>query len=388
MMRGALGPYPTTREASGTAWQPDSAPHEALHGVRDGWMFMAHGFAQVAYDNQGGKRGAQRTLSSNMFMIRGSRGAGPGTFGFRAMFSGEPFTIGRSGYPLLLQTGETADGRRPLIDRQHPHDLIMELAATYSIPISDKSSFFAYFGLPGEPALGPPAFIHRLSSEEIPEAPISHHWLDSTHVTYGVATLGIVRGNLKLEGSVFKGREPDERRNNFDSPKFDSYAFRFSFNPATHWAFQASFGHIRGREQLEPKVNTDRIILSVIHNRNWNGNNWQTLLAWGRNIDRPKSTTDAFLLESTISLRERHAVFARAERTDKNELFEEGDPLAGRVFRVGKASFGYVYDFLRASHLRAGIGGLASVALLPSELRSTYGRTPVSGMAFLRFRLR
>ena len=388
MVNGMYGSYPIARETSGTSWQPDSAPHDGLHVMKKEWMLMLHGFGEVTYDRQGGDRGAVKTFSSNMFMFMATRPLGPGTVGFRTMVSAEPLTIGKNGYPLLLQTGETADGRTPLIDRQHPHDLFMELAVTYSFSISDQTSLFGYFGLPGEPALGPPIFIHRFSGEEIPEAPISHHWLDSTHVTYGVATLGLVRKNLKLEGSVFKGREPDERRFNIESPKFDSYAFRFSFNPTADWALQASFGHLRGREQLEPDVNTDRVTISAIYNKRWNQYNWQTLLAWGRNIDKPLHTTDAFLLESTLAIRERHTLFGRVERTDKDELFGEGDPRAGEVFNVGKGSLGYVYDFFNRSHLKAGLGALGSVALLPAALKPSYAGTPLSGMLFLRLRLK
>ena len=36
--------------------------------------------------------------------------------------------MGARGYPNLFATGEVANGR-PLVDRQHPHDLFMELAA-------------------------------------------------------------------------------------------------------------------------------------------------------------------------------------------------------------------------------------------------------------------
>src|SRR5580765_3870890 len=149
-----------------------------------------------------------------MGMAMARRTLGPGSLGLRSMISVEPATIGKVGYPLLLQTGETADGRAPLIDRQHPHDFFMELAASYSHRLSEHSSLFAYVGLPGEPALGPPAFMHRFSGEDNPEAPISHHWLDSTHIAFGVVTVGYVLGGLKIEGSVFRGREPDQSRYN------------------------------------------------------------------------------------------------------------------------------------------------------------------------------
>src|SRR5206468_8154265 len=157
-----------------------------------------HGTGEVAYDNQGGPRGDEKLFSSNMLMGMAQRSLGPGTLGLRAMLSLEPGTIGKEGYPLLLQTGETANGRTPLVDRQHPHDLFMELAGSYSVA-SGNRSLFIYGGFPGEPALGPPAFMHRYSGANIPVAPITHHWLDSTHITFGVLTAGAVVDRVKVE---------------------------------------------------------------------------------------------------------------------------------------------------------------------------------------------
>jgi len=387
-MPGAFGPYPATRDASGTSWVPDSAAHQGIHLMKNDWTLMVHGNAEVVYDSQEGSRGADKTYSSNMLMLRATRPLGPGRFGFHGMVSAEPLTIGRQGYPLLLQTGETADGRTPLIDRQHPHDMFMELAVTYTLPLSDSSAVFGYFGVPGEPATGPPAFVHRFSGEEFPAAPITHHWLDSTHVQFGVATLGYVHKNLKFEASVFKGREPDELRFNIDAPKFDSYSFRASYNPTSNWALQASMANIRSREELTPNVNTGRVTLSAIYNRSWDGKQWQSTFAWGRNIDRPVRATDAYLLESTVAFGEKHTLMARLERTTKDELFLEGAPLAGQPFTVGETSFGYIYDFLRAAHLKTGLGGLVSASFVPAALKPTYGGTPISEMIFLRFRLR
>jgi hypothetical protein len=176
-MKGMFGSYPMIRESSGTSWQPDSSPHQGIHFMKEDWMFMAHGSASVVYDDQRGKRGNRDVYSPNMLMGMAQHPLASGTWGLRGMFSLEPLTIGSRGYPILLQTGETADGKEPLIDRQHPHDLFMELASTYSVPINQDTSAFVYFGLPGEPALGPPAFMHRFSGMEIPEAPITHHYL-------------------------------------------------------------------------------------------------------------------------------------------------------------------------------------------------------------------
>lgn len=352
------------------------------------WMLMLHGYGQLAYDEQGGKRGATKTFSSNMVMLIGTHPLGRGTFGFRSMVSLEPLTIGKNGYPLLLQSGETADGRTPLIDRQHPHDLMMELAATLSLRLSEHSSAFAYFGLPGEPALGPPVYMHRFSGEEFPVAPITHHWLDSSHITYGAATLGVVRKNLKLEGSVFNGRESDQFRYDIESPNFDSYAFRLSWNPQANLALQMSFGHLRSPEQLEPEVSQNRLAASALYNKPREGGNWQTLFAWGRNIDKPGRILDAFLVESALAVRPRHTFLLRAERVEKDVLFQAGDPLAGMSFTVREGSLGYIYDVLNGRRFKAGLGGLAMVSIVPGAAKPSYGGTPLSGIVFLRLRLK
>jgi hypothetical protein len=303
------------------------------------------------------------------------------------MLTLEPATIGKSGYPLLLQTGETADGKTPLIDRQHPHDLFMELAATYSVPVGEQSSLFAYFGYPGEPALGPATFMHRFSGMDNPEAPITHHWLDSTHVTFGVATLGYVWRQFKIDGSIFTGREPDENRWNFERARFDSYSARLTWNPAKAWSMQVSYGNIHSPEQLAPGIDVERVTASVAWHHRWDENNWQTTLAWGRNIQHPGADLDGFLLESLVNFHKTHTVFGRIENVEKDELFPPSDPRDGEVFRVTKMSIGYIYDFPKWHYVRFGLGGLGSVHFLPGQLTPTYGETPVSFMLFVRAKL-
>src|SRR5205807_2759984 len=144
------------------------------------------------------------------------------------------------------------------VDRQHPHDLFMELSASYSHKLSDKDSIFFYAGLPGEPAFGPPAFMHRLSIMDSPEAPISHHWLDSTHIVFGVLTTGFVHDDWKLEVSQFTGREPDQNRYDFDPIRLDSTAARASWNPDPRWSVQVSWGHLNSPEQLTPQIDENR----------------------------------------------------------------------------------------------------------------------------------
>jgi len=381
-MQGMLGPYAMSREASGTAWQPESTPHTGVHATRGPWELMAHGFVSLIYDDQDGPRGDEKTFSENMLMGMAVRPLGTGRLGLRAMLSAEPWTIRKEGYPLLFQTGETANGVDPLIDRQHPHDLFMELAATYSRPVGTDGSVFVYLGLPGEPALGPATFMHRFSGMENPEAPLGHHWLDSTHITYGVATLGWVRGSVKLEGSVFTGREPDQDREGIESPKLDSWSLRASWNPSPDWSLQVSRGFLNSPEQLEPEVDTERTTVSAIYNRPLATGNWQTTLAWGRNAKDPGETTNSLLLESAAT-RGRHTLFGRAERQENDELLGHGD----EVFDIGKLSLGYIYDVVHTGPLKGGVGLLGSLALVPDELEDVYGDSPVSWMAFVRARM-
>ena len=383
-MRALYGGYAMTRESSGTSWQPDASPHEGIHAMAGEWSTMTHGFANLIYDRQGGPRGDTKTFSTSMLMVMGQRALAEGTLGLRGMVSADPF-MGKRGYPLLLQTGENANGA-PLIDRQHPHDLFMELAASYSRPLTDRSSVFAYVGLPGEPALGPPAFMHRFSGEDNPEAPISHHWLDSTHIAYGVVTLGYVFGNMKIESSVFRGREPDENRYNIETGKLDSASIRFSYNPGSDWALQLSRGRLKSPEESQPDVDINRTTASAIYQRSFAAASWQTTFAWGRNAPSQGDATDAFLLESAVRMRQTHTFFARAERTEKNELFPAGEPLAGETFRVGRLTLGYVYDFPRDGHYKIGVGGLVSRYSLPSELEPSYGN-PTSFMLFARVKI-
>ena len=388
-MTGAFGPYAMAREASGTAWQPDSTPDGGLHVMLGQWMLMAHGYADAIYDGQGGPRGAVKGFSASMGMLMAQHPLGEdGTFGLRAMMSLDPL-MGANGYPLLFATGETADGRTPLVDRQHPHDLFMELSGSYSLKLSPGSSVFFYAGLPGEPALGPPAFMHRASGIDIPEAPITHHWLDSTHITYGVLTAGYVHDAFKIEASVFRGREPNQERYDVEAPQLDSFSARLSYNPGPNWSMQASWGSLASPEQLAPRINENRVTASVAYNLPFGrGNNWASTFAWGRKMDSPGHDLDGFLIESELVLHDLNTVFARAERVDEDELFDldTASPLNGRIFTVDKLSVGYIRDIQVAPHLKLGAGGLVSRYAYPAALDRTYG-SPTSFMLFLRVRL-
>jgi outer membrane receptor protein involved in Fe transport len=228
--------------------------------------------------------------------------------------------------------------------------------------------------------------MHRFSGEDNPEAPISHHWLDSTHITYGVVTLGYVYDRFKIEASAFRGREPDERRYDIETGKLDSASIRLSYNPTPDWALQVSRGRIKSPEELHPDADVDRTTASAIYHRAFGAADTQTTLAWGHNSPNHGEATNTFLLESAARFSRSHTLFGRAERADKNELFPESDQRADQRFRVGKLTLGYVYDLPRDGHLKLGVGGLMSRYRLPSELTPVYGN-PTSFMLFARAKI-
>ncbi len=384
-MAGISGRYAMSREGSGTSWQPESTPMPGVQAMHGPWMTMFHALAELVYDDQGGPRGDTQVFASGLAMFMARRELSQGAFGVHLMASTDPF-MGRRGYPLLFQTGETANGRDPLIDRQHPHDLLMEAAVIGSLDLPGSAALFVYAGLPGEPALGPSAFMHRLSGMDDPEAPLSHHWLDSTHIAWGVLTGGYSWKELRIEASAFNGREPDQNRYNIEVHPLDSWSGRLSYNPAPDWSLQLSTAYLVSPEQLQPRVDLYRTTASASYNApalRW----WQTTLAWGRNRPTAGEASAAWLLESAARIGAEDTVFGRLERVSKDELFLAGTALYGRGFDVGKLSLGYIRDFAHIEALELGLGGLVSLYSYPSALEPAYGRRPVSFMVFVRARL-
>ncbi len=380
-MSGALGDYPMSRDASGTSWQPDSTPHEMAHILRGNWMLAGHAVLNAVYDDQGGPRGDRREFVAGMVMGAARRTWPTGdSLALRAMLSPDPF-MGKRGYPLLLAAGESADGAIPLVDRQHPHELVMELSATWSTPLGENASGFVYAGLPGEPAFGPPPFMHRAAAMASPEAPITHHWLDSTHITFGVLTAGLVRGAWKLEASRFTGREPDQDRYDIERPRMDSTAVRASWNPSRNWSLQVSWADLASPEQLEPELDQERLSASASYGA-WfdDARGWTASLAWGRKTPTGEQASDAFAFELAVVPVVDWQVFGRAERIETHDLtaFEE-------TFDVGKVSLGLIRDFRVSERVTLGFGALHSFNFIPDRLEASYGGDPDGTMVFIRF---
>lgn len=356
--------------------------HEGgLRWTFDPWVVSAHGFVNQIHDHQGSRRGGDKDFSTSMFMAVAERPVDAGRIELRTMLSLDP-VMGKGGYPLLFQTGETADGRNHLVDRQHPHDFFMELGVRYRREW-EGGSWFAYAALPGEPALGPPAFMHRASAMRNPEAPLTHHWLDSTHITMGVLTLGAQRGPWTFEVSRFNGHEPDQNRWNLETHGLDSTSARITWSPSPEWSLQVSHGDIRDPEVTEAGVYVRRDTASIIHTSRLFGRPWATTLAWGRNDKRTQLRhfhhhLPGWLFETTIEPFEGHAAFLRAERLEHDEA---SIPLA-----FAKVSVGYIVDVARTGPVQWSVGGLGSY-LKPAEVtRFIYGDHPRAWMAFVQAR--
>jgi hypothetical protein len=365
---------PMSREGSGTSWIPDSSPMYGRMFMFGENMLMLHGAIFPRYTNASTRRGDDRIDAPNWFMAMFSHPLGESTqFGSRLMMSLDPLTEQGRGYPLLFQTGEAWNGEA-LHDRQHPHDLFDELSFSLSQKFEHDLSAYIYFGYPGEPALGPPAFMHRPSAMDDPDAPIGHHWQDSTHITFGVATAGLQWRDIKIEGSIFTGREPDEDRYDFDRPRFDSYSGRLSWNPTQNLALQVSYGYIKSPEELHPETKIHRTTASAIYNLPLGrDSNWSNSFVWGQNNATKEGKTQSFLIESNYQ-RGRDTIYLRWERVQKSGhelVLDEADE--SEIFPVSGYSLGYVRDVSHGNGIDIGLGTQFTINERPDSLDRYYG---------------
>lgn len=374
------GPY---ARGSGTSRLPgDEGAMHGVHLAAGAWTLMLHGYAWGVATNQGGPRGDDGAFVTSMAMAQAERNLGDRThLQLRAMGSLDPL-MGPRGYPNLFATGELAHGR-PLVDRQHPHDLVMELSARLDHRVG-AAHLFLYGGPVAEPALGPAAFMHRASARYLPLAPITHHWFDSTHISYGVVTAGWSNRAMQLEGSAFRGREPDEHRWDLETPRIDSWSARATWTPSPHWALQASHGFLKSPEQEHPAENEHRTTASAHYA---NGGVAATL-AWSLKNRAPGPTLPAWLGELSWEAGPHHTLFGRVEAVGNDELFPDpADPRHDRVFHVAKAEAGYAYRLDVAGPLGVALGGTAAAYRKPAALDAAYGKAPLSWTLFAKLAL-
>jgi hypothetical protein len=380
---------------------PQVTPMYGIHRPWRGWDVRLSGvaFVQALYEPRDRHRtgGADRqqvgSMNWGMFMAR--RSVRGGRFGIRTMLSAEPWTVARCGSLSFLAVGEVCEGDT-IHDRQQPHDLFMEVAVDYDRALRGSWRWQLYAGLAGEPALGPPGYPHRTSAIANPIGPVTHHWLDSTHVAFGVLTVGSYNQRWKAEASTFNGREPDDSRADLDLGAFDSVSGRVSFLPTERLALQVSAARLREALTEFPFPSQDhatRLTASAVYHRPFSADGiWATTVAFGTNKAREivvgggilNATTAAGLVESSLTFSERYTVFGRAEVGGMPAHHLHAHEYATSVFAIGKMQIGYVRHLRAVGGVQPGIGGTVAVSFVPPALAPRYsGRTaPSFGIFF------
>lgn len=381
--------------SSGTSSEPNSTPTPMWMTMHGNWMLMFHANAFIADEQQTSPRGGDKFFSTNWFMPMAQRKLGPGTLTLRTMLSLEPGTITGRQYPLLFQQGETAYGK-PIVDGQHPHNFVMELAALYDWKLGAKTLLSFYAAPVGDPAIGPTAYPHRASAFENPVGTLGHHQEDSTHISYDVITVGLTQGFARIEASGFHGREPNEHRWQVQQGAIDSWSTRLTLQPGQNWSGQYSYGRIHSPEALFPEENQERMTASVMYNRplgDSKRNNLASTIAWGRT----RSLTDnviqnSYLLESTLRFAGKNYAWTRMENVDRTTELLLGENPVPQGFqeepagRVQAYTFGYDRDVALLPHWETAIGAQVSVYDPGSRLQPVYGSDPMGVVVFVRLR--
>jgi hypothetical protein len=374
---------PSPDHNSGTEWQPAATVGHMWMKSASDWDLMAHGVIFADYNQQGGPRGEGKAESINWLMLMEEHKLGRGKILFREMFSAESLTSPHPGFPELFQTGETYHDQ-PLVDHQHPHNVFAELSMYYMVPLHKEISWLFYGGPAAEPALGPVAYMHRASAAELPMAPLSHHLQDSTHTTFGVITTGLDVNRFRVEGSIFNGREPGEKRYTIQFAPLDSWSARLSVAASRNWTAQYSYGRLEHPEALEPGSQR-RQTASAEYVRPFARGSWATSVVWGR-VHKvfDDHNLNGYLLETTANFKVRNYVFSRVELVDKDELFPDNPSRPS--FRIGAYTFGGARDLVQSRLWQLALGTDFTFYSKPATLDSAYGRHPVSFQVFLRLR--
>ncbi len=376
---------------SGTSVQPNSVSQPMIMVTKGQWMFMFHNEVFLVAEQETGPSGGDKFFSTNWFMPMAQRPLGPGQLTLRTMLSLEPATVTGRFYPELFQQGETAFGK-PLVNGQHPHNFFMEVAGLYDWKLGRDALLSFYAAAVGDPAMGPPAYAHRVSASEDPIAPLGHHLQDSTHIADDVVTAGFTYKLVRIEASGFHGREPDEFRWDIDSGTIDSWSMRLTVQPGQNWSAQYSFAHLTSPEALQPQEDVQRMTASVMYNRPLAGGNWASTLLWGRNHASSGLNFNSYLAESTLRFAGNEYIWGRIENVDRTtELLLNNQPeppgFQDRFLaRVQAYTAGYDHEFHFIPGLATALGGQVTFYGKPAFLTPVYGQHPVGAVLFMRFR--
>ncbi len=370
--------------ATARAQTPQPHDHTA-HQMATGssWRFAYDGVLFATVNHQGGPRGGDEVLATNWLMGMATRRLGSGDLTLGGMISFDPATAGARGYRELFQVGEAYHGE-PLIDRQHPHDFMMQMSASWRVPLGATRLTLSAAPV-GEPALGPVAFMHRPSAAENSVAPLNHHRLDSTHIAMGVLTAALERPAWTIESSLFHGREPDDNRWDIMDPgPLDSWSARVWWRPSSAWSLQLSHGFLNEPEEIE-QTDVRRTTGSLSWFKTREHGFTAATAAFGRN-DEEHGATNGVLAEATHKAG-LNSIFGRWETLQTEGLLGPEDHQPDDDQSVVTAlTIGAVRELPRWKGFEPGIGADLTAYQVPADLRTAYGDHPFSFHLFFRLR--
>lgn len=363
----------------------DHAAHLGMTSPASGWTWSVESNVFAGYNRQDRKfRDFSAWESQNWIMALAERRAGPWRISAVGGGTLEPFTIDALGSPQAFQTGETYQNA-PLIDYQHPHDLVMHLGAEVGREFAGNREVIVGAALVGGPPIGPPAFMHRTSALENPQVPLSHHQLDATHITHGLVLAALRLGGWRIEGAAFHGQEPDEQRTDLDTGALDSQAVQLAYTRGG-WSAQVSQAWLTRPERLST-YDAERRTASLQYARTSGARRIAWTLALGQNREA-HGDLEALLFETVVRPSRHWAAYARVEWLDKDILDAGFHPIGvghvHRQSRVGAFTLGGVRDLVTGAFGRVGIGADVTAYRVPANLAEAYGR-PLSAHLFVRY---
>ena len=348
-----------------------------MHAAQPGWHIAWHGTAFVQYARTFETRGTYQFGSVNRAMVQAGGPAAGGVVRFDFMGSAEPLTLTKRGVPQLLQASFHVDGET-ITDRAHPSPWIMELAGSYERAWGTDGAVSVYAAAIGEPALGPPVYLHRASAAANPVVPLGHHLQDDTHSSYGVVSAGVRWQSLHVEASAFNERQPENANTVFyyDGARLDAYAGRATIAAGAGWSVFGSYGYMPEMTAGHSHGAQHRIGAGAIRT----SPAWSFSAVYGANdpvgSDRPRR---ALLFEAEHHSSGGGVLFGRAEFVQRTaeELALVGSINA--VQDVGAVQLGYGWNVLARGRVTTRLGAHATLDVVTPQLEPFYGTgTPLS----------
>jgi hypothetical protein len=371
-LRSIFG-LPRGRFGTGTSWLPDESPLLAAVPHFGKWGLMLNGNIYTGYDYYSSDRGGKRFFGRNTLVGAFFRTFEHSEWLFRAALSLEPLTIGKRGYPQVLQSGQTAEGDR-VHDRMYALDFFRELAATYSWEVSKEWGAMFYTALAGEPAIGPVTFTQRVSASPDPLAPLGFVAQESSHASFGVLTVGAFTRDLKLEASWFNGALPGNHRYTLAIRRPDSYAARVSWNPFTWLSTQVSYAYLGNPSRRDPGRSDHRLTASATYTR-WHANDSgvAATLSFAEHLNNRNDVNTSLMAEGYWNIDGHNALFGRWDLLQKSGPELVLPDRTTELFAIGALGAGYIYYFGPFITLTPGLGVRGSINLMERDLAKYYG---------------